>query len=464
MLKKSLIASFFISLPVVLYLLIIILPTFDDWTYITSPYFGNALAADRILPWNGYWRPFDALIGSLLGLDYRLFPALNHALILLGHAVSTYLVYRLAHRHILPAAFFFLSPGMLGAVLDIDSANQVFSTCWGLASLLLYSKGRKWQWMACVIIATFCKENGIMYAVIPPIISYGSESSMKNIRPYVRDMVPMAVLVGIYGVARIMLTSADNAVLDDYLNVSMMDHAKDIVQYVSFTWIALDFESVVYPPTRCMPLAIATALLSLPFLLLLAKGAWARRREKMHYVLLAAYFIAAAPHLLTLVSLMHVYSGLPFAALIIDRCYDRKTSWQRLAIAAFFVAAAITDIHHWHEAYQSGLAGKEMAEDVISKSKTKPQSVFILNIDNGEEKYSTINVIPRDAFGWGRAARHYSGYAMANEISDTTILAPASATAMQKLTASMADSIAATHAYDAFWVVDGKKVEIVFEK
>lgn len=477
--KKAIIISFFISLPVILYLLCLILPTFDDWTYLTAPYFGNPLSADRILPWCGYWRPFDALIGSILGLDFHLFPSLNHALILLAHTISTCLIYRITNKHILPAAFFFLSPAMLGTVLDIDSVNQAYATCWGLISLLLYKKytilpthrlgevvrgAYKWLWMVCVVIATFCKENGIMYAIIPPVICYMREKSLRDVRPYIKDLIPMMALVAVYGIARIMLSPAEGNLKEVYLNATLFDHAKDMVQYLCYTWIPIDYEAIVYPPTRCIPLALLTLLLCLPFLLMLARDLWNRRREKLLYGLVAVYFLAALPHLLTLVSLMHLYAGLPFAAFIIDRCYTCNSSLRRTAIVMFFLAAAITDVHHWYGAYKSGLTGKNLAEEVIRKSNTKPQKVFVLNFDNGEKKYSIINVIPSDAFGWGIAANHYSDYTIANEISDTTITAPSSNAEKDIIIRQVADKKAKELNYDAFWIVDGNNIDVYYEK
>ena len=58
-------ALFFIvvTAPIVVYGLLSLLPTFDDWTYLTSPYFGNL--SDIIIPVGNYWRPFDACIGAV---------------------------------------------------------------------------------------------------------------------------------------------------------------------------------------------------------------------------------------------------------------------------------------------------------------------------------------------------------------------------------------------------------------
>ena len=458
---------FFLSLPVILLGLIQILPTFDDWTYITTPYFGDLFAADRMLPWNGYWRPFDALIGSILGLNYNLFPALNHSLILLAHALSTCLVYKLSGKKILPAAFFFLSPAMLGTVLDIDSVNQAYATCWGLLSLLFYRQGKKLQWILCVMIATFCKENGIMYTFIPFLFSFlplwRSSCSGKHLCELSgrgsRWVGGGLAFLTLYGTARILLTSPDNQIQDVYLTTTLLDHLKDIVQYLVFTWLPMDYKAVFFPPTRCLPLALVTFLMSLPFLFLLAKGLWISRRDKILWALIAAYFLAAAPHLLTLVSMMHIYAGLPFAALIIGRLQSRY--FRVLPIILFFAASLVTDVHHYHAAYQSGLMGKEMAEQVLSQTKTKSERVFVVTIDRGELKYSIFNVIPSDAFGWGLAARHYSGYTVASELRDTTIAAPATPAEKQQTVQRIAEEVRPHYPYDAFWVVDGKEVTVI---
>lgn len=462
--KAISIRLFLASLPVILFLLIQILPTFDDWTYITAPYFGDPFAADRMLPSNGYWRPFDALLGSILGLNHHLFPALNHALILLAHTLSTYLVYRLADRSILPAAFFFLSPGMLGTVIDIDSANQAFATCWGLASLLSYTKGNKALWMLCVIIATFCKENGIIYAAIPPLMHYFQQPSLRSVKPYVKDLIPMMALVAVYAVARVLLTPSDDSIKDDYLTTTLADHTKDLAQYLSYTWLPIDYEAVIYPPARCIPLALLTLLLAMPLLIVLAIELWNNRTNRMLYAMIALYFLAAAPHLVTLLSLMHIYAGLPFAALIIHILCRKPTRRQTIAAMLFLLAALISDIHHGYAAYQSGIVGKEMAEDVLRKSRTLPQNVYIINIDNGEKKYSTFNVIPHEAFGWGRAATHYSDYSCASSIEDTTITAPDDNATKQRLIEDITKKVELKDTYDALWVVDGKNISILFER
>ena len=83
-----------LTAPLALLLLCQLQPTFDDWTYYTIPQ-PEPLTLQSLLPDGNYWRPFDVLFGHLLGLNYRLFPFLNHLFILLGHILNTWLVYRI---------------------------------------------------------------------------------------------------------------------------------------------------------------------------------------------------------------------------------------------------------------------------------------------------------------------------------------------------------------------------------
>ena len=77
-----------LTAPLALLLLCQLQPTFDDWTYYTIPQM-EPLTLHSLLPDGNYWRPFDVLFGYLLGLNYRLFPFLNHLFILLGHILNT---------------------------------------------------------------------------------------------------------------------------------------------------------------------------------------------------------------------------------------------------------------------------------------------------------------------------------------------------------------------------------------
>ena len=143
---NPLFAIILIVSPFKLYWLTLLLPTFDDWGYFTTPdydYGDNFL--DRLIPRYTYWRPWDGIIGYILSLKPTWFPALNHIIVYLAHLGGTITIYLIAKELKLKsfacnmtALYFFISPAMLGTVLGIDSPNQAYSSFWGLLSVLLY--------------------------------------------------------------------------------------------------------------------------------------------------------------------------------------------------------------------------------------------------------------------------------------------------------------------------------------
>lgn len=460
---KSIKILFLISIPVFLWGLLLILPTFDDWTYLTTPYFGDFFDNKGLLPYKSYWRPFDATIGYILGLNYKMFPALNHILILLGHVGSTILVYMLTKKNILAATFFYLSTAMLGTVLDIDSVNQVYSQFWGLMALWFYQKEKKWLWIVCFLIATFVKENGIMFAFIPIFIQWGHEKKFAITRQYIKDGMMALGAIVCYGIARIILTPHDNVQNAEYMDNSILDHVKDLIQY-STTWIPMDMAAVAYSPTRCLPLAILTLLLAIPFLYAICTKMIQNRKDKMMYVLIISFFLAGAPHLLTLVSVMHSYAGLGMISLLIGYLFPAETLKKKeiIMFSAFITATLISDIHHWHEAYKSGLIGKDLAVKVLEKTTGTPQTVRIISIDNNEPKYSIFNVIPRDAFGWGKAAKYESGYTVANEEVTDTLIGPFETPSAKEIgIKEMTQEILSANKYEAIWIIDSTDVKVI---
>ena len=82
---------------VVIYLLVFsISPLSDDWYYLTAP--NPDFTPADLLPDNQFWRPFDAIFGGLMGLMPQLFPALNRAVVVLGHILSVALVGEITKR------------------------------------------------------------------------------------------------------------------------------------------------------------------------------------------------------------------------------------------------------------------------------------------------------------------------------------------------------------------------------
>ena len=173
-----------VSMPFVLWAKLQILPTFDDWTTLSLPNY-DPQWQQYFLPNGSFWRPFDAAMGylySVIGNDW--YPFLNHLLIFAAHLGSTFMVYKLAGAlcfnnmaRAVATSFFWFSPCVLATVFACDSMNQTYSMLWGLIALWIYlQRTERWRhplWMLCVLLAALSKENGLAWAVVPPIVAFG---------------------------------------------------------------------------------------------------------------------------------------------------------------------------------------------------------------------------------------------------------------------------------------------------
>ena len=161
---------------------LMILPTFDDWNTLSSPNYDPDFLK-YIMPYGYIWRPFDAIMGYIVAIDYRLFPKLNHLIIFAGHITNVFLLYKICKKvgfgkaaANIAAIYFYISPCMLATVFSCDSLNQTYSQLWGLAAILSYlslrGKARYTVWFVTIFIAALAKDNGIAFAVIPPFLAF----------------------------------------------------------------------------------------------------------------------------------------------------------------------------------------------------------------------------------------------------------------------------------------------------
>ena len=457
-----------ICLPFILWAVCEIQPTFDDYTSLQSPWWVQIADPGYFFP-DSVRRPFDALLGGIVGWQPRLFPTLNHVLIILGHTASTLLVYALCQRLLVGNAskhgkqtalainiatlFFFFSPATLGVTLACDGFNQTYAQLWGLLALWTYRpKGSRW--LLCVLLAVLSKENGLAWAVVPPLVAYAF--SLTDRRQAIHDVCKGLLLALAYML--LFSTLALTGMLEyaeEYSDATLMSHVKDFVQLMAYTWVPLDYVSAVYAPSRNMTIVIITALMALPFLFLLASR-WRLLLTRRLLLLVACFFILVSPHLVTVVSIMHNYAALSIAAIIVATLLsstpplgptgrlrslseqELHRSTQRDACGAFrsknssapqllnyslfalFLAAALfTDAHHYLAARESGLLGKHLAMQAIEAADRPLQRAFVISIEDPEEPhYSSFCVRPADTFGWGLAVRHYTGYTWKTAITE----------------------------------------------
>lgn len=464
---NPLFAIILILSPFIVYWLTLLLPTFDDWGYFTTPdYDFGENFFDRLIPRYTYWRPWDGIIGYILSLKPAWFPALNHIIVYLAHLGGTITIYLIAKELKLKsfacnmtALYFFISPAMLGTVLGIDSPNQAYSSFWGLLSVLLYIRLSKPYniilWLTCALIGTFAKENAIVYFVVPQIIAFGFKRI--TLSQALKDTIWAVLIVIIYFSARYLLTSDVVYINEEYFENTFARKLKNICVFLGMTWLPLDFVSLVHPPCRNIPITIATMLLSFPFMIVL----FANKRKywiNLQFAALVLSLLAAvSPHLTTLFTAMHPYAGLGMAALIVGYMADKseRISLLKKLLPLFIISCIFIDWHHWQKSYESGLIGKRMAQDIVN-STTKPVNrVYLIIVNDDTPKYSSFCVIPRDAFGRGKSVCSLNGYVWPKDIE----IADLEEDEAYKID-SIADKAIVEH-YEAVWLVQKDSAKVI---
>lgn len=452
--------------PLFLWGIIFLLPTFDDWTYFTTPFydFGSDFT-NRLIPRFTYWRPWDCIFGYILSLKPSLFPALNHIAVYTAHIGSCICVYHigklLRFNNLacnISTLFFFISPAMLGTVLGVDSLNQAYSEFWGLLATWFYLRKRDnlhtILWLLSTIIATFAKENGITFFVIPQILAWGFNRI--TLRQAIKDTILAIICIAIYFFARIMLKNPEVYINEEYFENTISRKLKNFGVFIGMTWIPLDYVSLIHKPCRNLVIVAITMALGMPFILYLFTKQRKYIISKASLCIIICFLAAASPHLVTLFTAMHPYASLSMASLLVAYLIDKYTGNRRVIIALFamyLINSLFVDYHHWIKSYQSGLTGERMACKVIDEAKACPKNVYLIYLEQGETKYSSFCVIPYDAFGWGNAVRFKTHLQWPKDIEYQTIYDNSAAT--------LRKCISEAKAYDGIWYVHGDTIDIL---
>lgn len=464
---NPLITVIIILSPIIAYWLTLLLPTFDDWGYFTTPDydFGDSFY-QHLIPRYTYWRPWDGIIGYVLSLKPSWFPTLNHIIVYMAHLGGTIIVYNIANELKfsrfacnITALYFFISPAMLGTVLGIDSPNQAYASFWGLLSTLAYLRlGRPYNlllWLTCALIGTFAKENAIVFFVIPQIIAFAFRRI--TLSQALKDTVWAIAVVATYFIFRKLLTTDVVYINDEYFENTFARKFKNVCVFLGMTWLPLDFVSLVHPPCRNIPLTIATILLSFPFMIAVFANKSKHWLNLQFAALIVCLLAAASPHLVTLFTAMHPYAALGMAALIVGYMADKseRTALLKKLLPMFILSCIFIDWHHWQKSYESGLIGKRMAQDIVNATPKPVNRVFLIIVNDDTPKYSSFCVIPRDAFGRGKSVCALNGYEWPKDIE----IADLEEYEAYKID-SIADKAVVDH-YEAVWLVQEDVAKVI---
>lgn len=454
--------------PFILLALLLLEPTSDDWTYLTDPHFGDPFLPERILPNGNYWRPFDALYGSLISRFVWLYPAMNHIIILLAHCINSFIIFKLTEQMFsdkfasnISTIYFFISPAVAATLFGIDSINQAMSQMFGLMSVYVYLYVQKIKiplWTILVFISILCKENGMSWAIISPFLSLGLNSNKKK-NTLIHLLIGF-IIIGIYMLLRFSLSN--NAVNGDsvYFDFSIVKKIKDFGVFVCMTLTAIDFVSLAHAPSRNIIFLTFSIILSVPFMIFVFIGINKNYKDRLFISLFICIIIAAGLHLLTLFGAMHAYSSLGMSALLLSyfiyKCDCRKII--TVSFIAYSISAIAVDYRHYIKSYESGMTGYNMGKSIIEKCRKPYEKVYIINIDDHYPSYSSFCMSPFDAFGWGNAAIKYNKYRWPKELCDTVI---------ENNDKKIIDEIAMKaieEGWDCVWLCNKENVDIVMEK
>ena len=453
--------------PVLLYTVLLILPTHDDWVGSTTPDFKPFFVKEHFLFFGYHWRPFDTWIGYIVGRNPQLlFPSFNHILVVLGHGLCAGAVFKLLTclgfsrmAKNITTLCFFIAPATMATVTAIDSQNQVYALTCDIIAFLFYVKCKKGKyivWPVLIFIATLFKENGLMWALICPILAYGFQFiDRKTLK---RDLLVGIVIMITYALAIIILPK--DIIIHPEYEPGMMKVVKNIVKFLFTSFITVDYIYLLHQPSRQLLLAALSFMLAAPFLYYVFIRQIKLFSDPKMVCTFICLLIAVAPHIGTVFSMMHTYAGLAMIAIIIAYYIDHFSNLKPIVISfiLWMITAVLIDFHLIDASVQSGLVGKMMAQEAIRKTDSPVKSVGVIIIEDDYPKLSSFCVIPNEAFGWGLAAKYETNYQWPEIIQDTTIVRSSYAVDNAR---QLAADMLVKDAIECIWIVNHDSIDVV---
>ena len=454
--------------PLLLYAVWFILPTHDDWVGSTTPDFKPFFTKEHFFFYGYHWRPFDTWIGYLVGRNPQLlFPAINHLLVVLGHFLSVVALFKVLivlgfNKKTINVStlFFFIIPATMATVTAIDSQNQVYALTTDLIAFLFYVKNSKNKyifWPILIFLATLFKENGLMWALICPVLTYGfdlidKKTLKKDLLVGLGIMIAYALMIAI---------QPKDIIIHPEYEPGVLKIIKNIVKFLFSSFITVDYIYLLHQPNRNLLLALASFLLSLPFFYYLLIRQCKLFIHKKIVCVILCFLIAIGPHLLTIFSMMHTYAGLPFVILIIAYAldiYKGNTKPVFISLILLLITAIAIDIHLINASIKSGQIGKKMAQEAIKKTGKPADKVYLIIIEDNYPRLSSFCVIPNEAFGWGLSTKYETNYQWPKSITDTVITRNTDAIDSAR---KIGKEKIKSKLYDVVWIADKDKIDVI---
>ena len=454
--------------PVLLYAVLLILPTHDDWVGSTTPDFKPFFTKEHFFFYGYHWRPFDTWIGYIVGRNPQvLWPTFNHVLVVIGHLLCSLSIYQLLNvlkctrtaRNI-ATLYFFITPATMATVTAVDSQNQVYALLTGLITFFIYVRKVRYKyivWSMMIFVATLFKENGLMWALICPILAHGFDFIDK--KTLKKDLLVGIGIMICYALA-IIIQPKDIIIHPEY-EPGPMKVVNNFIKFFFSSFITVDYIYLLHQPSRNILLALISLLFTLHFFYIVFLNNWKKFLNKKMVTTVLCMLIAVGPHLLTIFSMMHTYAGLVFVAIMTAYFIDTYKSIIKpiiLSFSLFLLAAIAINIHLIDASIKSGRIGKRMAQEAIQKTGNPVKDVYVIIIEDDYPKLSSFCVIPNEAFGWGLASRYETNYQWPQHIKDTTIMRSPDAMINAK---RIGKKLLYNQQTDCVWIIDHDKVKVV---
>jgi hypothetical protein len=356
--------------------------------------------------------------------------------------------------------FFFITPATMATVTAVDSQNQVFPLTCDIIAFLVYIKHNKYKyliWPLLIFLATLFKENGLMWALICPILAYGF--NYINHKKLKKDILVGIVIIAAYALA-IFILPKDITIHPEY-EPGMMKVVKNTIKFLFTSFITVDYIYLLHLPSRNLLLAGISLLITIPFFYMVYIRNWRIYFDKKMVCTIICLIIAVGPHLSTVFSMMHTYAGLAMIAIMTALSIDyTNNNFKPLTISfiLWILAALLIDAHLIDSSVKSGLIGKKMAQEAIQKTGKPVKSVYVIIIEDDYPKLSSFCVIPNEAFGWGLASQYETNYQWPEVIQDTTI--ERSADAYRKAENLGLETLNKQQ-YNCIWIVDHEHIDVI---
>jgi len=406
-----------------------VLPALDDWR--TAAPIAD-LSWDLLRP-GLFWRPLDRLLRALLEHTPWAHTHLLHLVVVAGHGLSGWQVYRLAAKAAAPAGtarniatwatiIFLCTPAVGAAAWSLDSAVQTWSTALGLLAARVYlsspaSRPKTAGWILLCLASLLWKESGLAWLLVCPLLpaALGQPSPCRRVLPGL--LLGVAVLAGYLGLRLALGLPAPllDAHSPYHLLVNPLVWLRNGTMLLGVAGSTVD-TLLLLGPAPWLALAALSALagLLLPGLLLLSCRGWSRGRRLAALLVLV---MVMGPHLpLARVSEMYAHPlTAALAVLLAGAAPHIPTSrrrWLATALALFLIAAVAVDAHKLLSMVRTGRGAARLGAQVAAAAgKIAPKKICAVVHPAAEGRgYSVFQAAPAPASGWGLAARPHWGW------------------------------------------------------